>query len=155
MANTYRKVYLHLVFAVKNRNALLDNKWRADLFKYISKTLTNRGHFTLAVNGYHDHIHIFFDYNGKELIEEVVREIKKTSSNYIKERGLTSAKFEWQSGYGVFSHGFRERDTIIKYIVNQEAHHSRRSFRNEYLSLLKSFEVDFKNEYVFDFISEK
>ncbi|WP_304231821.1 IS200/IS605 family transposase [Jiulongibacter sediminis] len=155
MANTYRKVYLHLVFAVKNRNALLDNKWRADLFKYISKTLTNRGHFTLAVNGYHDHIHIFFDYNGKELIEEVVREIKKTSSNYIKERELTSAKFEWQSGYGVFSHGFRERDAIIKYIVNQEAHHSGRSFRNEYLSLLKSFEVDFKDEYVFDFISDK
>lgn len=151
MANSYKRVYLHLVFAVKNRDAVLDKSFRNDLFKYISATLTNRGHYALAVNGFTDHIHIFFDYNCRELVEDIVREIKKTSSNYIKERKLVKGKFEWQSGYGLFSHGFREKKAIIDYIKKQEEHHQRRTFKNEYLSLLKSFDVEFDDRYLFDF----
>lgn len=152
MANTYRKVYLHIVFAVKYREALLHKEWRSEVFKYMAASLKNRGHYSLAVNGYHDHVHLFFDYNGKELIEDLVREIKKSSIQFIKEKGFTKFKFQWQSGYGVFSHGYRERDVIIKYVMTQEEHHRKRSFKKEYLALLKKFEIEFKEEYVFDFL---
>jgi REP element-mobilizing transposase RayT len=93
MADTYRKVYLHVVFAVKNRNALLDKSWRLRLFAYTSKMLTNRGNFALAVNGYHDHVHLFFDYSCKELIEDLVREVKKSMSNFIKEKIYANSIF--------------------------------------------------------------
>jgi len=129
MANTYRKIYLHIVFAVKNRNALLNKKWRLEVFKYIASALNERGHYSLAVNGHHDHVHLFFDYNGKELVQDLVREIKKSSNQYIKDQGYTQFRFDWQSGYGVFSQGYRERDIIIKYIMNQEEHHRKKTFR--------------------------
>jgi len=152
MANTYRKVYLHIVFAVKNRGALLHKQWRSEVFQYIAKGLNDRGHYSLAVNGYHDHVHLFFDYNCKELIGDLVREIKKSSNQFIKEKRFSKFQFEWQSGYGVFSHGYRERDVVIKYIMNQEEHHGNKTFRQEYLALLKAFQIEYKDEYVFDFL---
>jgi REP element-mobilizing transposase RayT len=152
MANTYRKIHLQVVFAVKNREALLHKSWRPELFKYIAGIINQRKHYSLAVNGIEDHIHLFFDYNGRELIEDLVREIKKASSRYIKEKQLSPFKFEWQSGYGVFSHGYREKSTIIDYVKNQESHHQTKSFREEYLAFLNSYEIEFKEEYVFDFL---
>ena len=154
MADTYRKVYLHIVFAVKNRDALLDISWRNRLFAYTSKMLSNRGHFALAVNGYHDHVHLFFDYSCKELIEDLVREVKKSMSNFIKENHLCKFHFQWQPGYAVFSVGYQDKVKIINYIKNQEVHHSQRTFKDEYMSLLNNYEVEFKNEYVFDFIND-
>ena len=96
MADVYKKVYIHLVFAVKNRNALLDKKWRSDVFGYIAGILKRRGHYPLAVNGHYDHVHLLFDYSLKELISDLVREIKKSSSDYIKDEKLCSFKFNWQ-----------------------------------------------------------
>lgn len=152
MANTYRKVNLQIVFAVKNRRALLHKSWRPDLFRYIAGIINHRGHYSLAVNGVEDHIHLFFDYSCRELIEDLVREIKKASNAYINDRNLCPYKFEWQKGYGVFSHGYREKSIIIEYVKNQEAHHGKQTFRREYMAFLKSYEIDFKNEYVFDFL---
>jgi len=94
MADTYRKVYLHIVFAVKNRDALLGKAWRHRLFEYISKSLTARGHYALAVNGYVDHVHLFFNYSCEELISDLVREIKKSSNKFINENNLSKFKFE-------------------------------------------------------------
>ena len=145
MANSYKKVYLHVVFAVKYRTALLDSSWRNEVFAYIAGALNQRGHFSLAVNGYLDHIHLFFDYNCNELISDLVREIKKSSNHFIKEKKYTKHKFDWQGGYAVFSNGYREKDQIIKYIVNQEKHHLKRSFKEEYLSLLKKYDIEFKD----------
>ena len=139
---------------MKNRQALLDKSWRSRLFAYVSKTLSQRGHYALAVNGHFDHIHLFFDYSCKELIADLVREIKKSSSKFVKENQLSKYKFEWQSGYGVFSNGYRERDMIIKYILNQEINHTTRSFKEEYMSLLKNYEIAYKNEYVFRFFED-
>lgn len=102
-----------------------------------------------------DHVHIFFDYKGKELIEDLVREIKKSSNHFINENGFTPHKFEWQVGFGIFSVGYRERDMIINYINNQEQHHGKKNrFREEYLELLKNYEVEFKDEYVFEFFDD-
>ena len=154
MANTYRKVHLHVVFAVKNRNALLDKSWRNRLFSYTSKMLTNRGHFALAVNGYHDHVHLFFDYSCNELIEVLVREVKKSMGNFIKDNKLCKVPFQWQSGYAVFSVGYREKDKIINYIINQEAHHNKSTFKDEYMLLLENYQVEFENEYVFQFLDD-
>ena len=151
MANTYRKLNIQIVFAVKNRQALLHKSWRGELFKYIAGVINNRGHFSLAVNGVNDHLHIFFDYNGQELIGDLVREIKKSSNNYINDKNLCSSKFQWQSGYGVFSHGYREKDIIINYVKNQELHHKKRTFRKEYIAFLKSYDIEFKEEYMFAF----
>ena len=152
MGNTYKKVYLHIVFAVKNKNALLDKAWRQDVFSYISGVINNKGHYSLAVNGYHDHIHILIDYSLQELIPDLVREIKKASSTYIKEQNLSPFHFEWQVGYGVFSVGWKEKLTVLNYIVNQEKHHATRSFKEEYLAILAAYEVEFKDEYLFDFL---
>lgn len=155
MANTYKKVYLHIVFAVKNRKALLDKSWRHRLFIYMSEALRKGGHYPLAVNGHLDHVHLFFDYSCNELISELVREIKKSSNQFIVQNKLSTFKFEWQSGYGVFSNSAAEKDRIIKYIINQNEHHNSRSFKDEYLSMLKKYEIDFKNEYVFEFFENK
>ena len=152
MANTYRKVTLQIVFAVKSRHALLRKDWRSDLFKYISGIVNQRGHYSLAINGVEDHLHILIDYNCQELIEDLVREIKKSSNKFINENNLSPYKFEWQTGYGVFSHGYREKGIIIEYIRNQEEHHRKKTFKEEYLSFLKSYEIKFKEDYIFDFL---
>lgn len=123
MANAYRRFYVQLVFVVKYRQALLHKSWRAKLFQYIAGILNQRGHYSLAVNGVADHIHIFFDYNGKELVDKLVRELKKATTNYFKENKLTESKFQWQPGYSAFSYGYREKDKIINYVKKQEEHH--------------------------------
>lgn len=155
MANTYRKMYFQIVFAVKGRKSLLDKKWRGQVFEYIAGIINGRGHYSLAVNGYGDHIHIFFDYNGIELLEDLVREIKKASKKYIRENGFLEGKFERQNGYGVFSHGYREKDAVIKYILNQEEHHAKKTFKTEYLQFIKSYDIDFQEKYVFEFLEVK
>jgi len=152
MANTYRKVTLQIVFAVKYRRALLHKSWRPDLFRFISGIINSRDHYSLAVNGVEDHIHIFIDYNCRDLIEDLVRDIKKASNVYINDRNLCPYKFAWQSGYGVFSHGYREQSIIIDYIKNQEEHHRKKTFQEEYMHSLNSFEIEYKDEYVFDFL---
>ena len=152
MANTYKKVYLHIIFAVKGREALISKSWREIFFRYISGIIKNKGHFSLAVNGHHDHVHMLIDYNMNELVPDLVREIKKSSSKYVKENKLSPFHFEWQAGYGAFSVGWQELPVVSQYIKNQEEHHKSRSFKDEYLSLLNQFEIEYKNEYIFDFI---
>lgn len=152
MANTYRKIYLHVVFAVKNREGLLHKEWRSRLFTYMAATINNRGHYCFAVNGVEDHVHLFFDYKGHELIADLIREVKKSASSFIKNENLCSFGFEWQKGYGVFSQGYNEKDRIIKYVLNQEEHHRKKSFKEEYFQFLNSYEIEFKEEYVFHFL---
>ena len=152
MPNSYRKILLHIVFAVKNRDALLHKSWRGKVFEYIAGTIKQRGHFSLAVNGVENHIHILVDYKGHELIEDLVREIKKASTKFIKENKLSKYAFNWQSGYAAFSVGYSQLDTVIKYILRQEQHHRKNSFRNEYLFLLNKYEIEYKDQYLFDFL---
>lgn len=151
MANTYRKIYIQIVFAVENRQALLIEPWREEVFKYIAGVVKKRDHYSLAVNGSKDHIHFFLDYNPNDLIADLVREVKKSSNSFINKNKFSEYNFGWQSGYGVFSHGYREKATIIEYIKNQKEHHRKISFKEEYLKFLKSYDIDFKNEYIFKF----
>ncbi len=151
MANTYTQMYVHLIFAPKNRDALIETKWNKKLEKYITGIVQNHKHKLLAIWAMPDHIHIFIGYNVNHLIPDLVEEIKTSSNSWIKQNGLSKFKFEWQKGYGAFSHSRSQIDTVIKYILNQEKHHKKRPFKEEYLEILRKNEIEFKDEYVFNF----
>ncbi len=154
MANTYTQLYIHLVFAVKNRDVLIKKEWRNDLEKYITGIIQNHKHKLLAIGTMPDHIHIFVGYNVNQLIPDLVENIKTSSNDWIKVNKLSKLKFEWQKGYGAFSHSRSQLDTVVRYILNQEQHHKKQSFKSEYLEMLRKNEIAFKDEYVFDFFED-
>jgi putative transposase len=154
MANTYTQIYIHLVFAVKNRNALIKKSWKNDLEKYVTGIVQNHDHKLLAIGTMPDHIHIFVGYDQNQLIPKLVEEIKTSSNAWIKENQLSKFKFEWQKGYGSFSHSRSQLDVVVKYILNQEEHHRKKTFREEYLEMLRKNDVDFDVKYVFDFFDD-
>ena len=154
MANTYTQMYVHLVFAPKNREALIGKAWKRDMEKYITGIVQNHKHKMLAIGTMPDHIHIFIGYNVNHLIPDLVEEVKTSSNAWIKQNKLSKFRFEWQKGYGAFSHSRSQLDTLVKYVLNQETHHKKKSFKEEYLEILRKNDVDFKNEYVFDFFED-
>jgi putative transposase len=150
MANTYSQIYIHVTFSVKNWKPLLSKKWRVEVFKYICGTATNKKHIVMQVNGVEDHIHILFCIKPTVDLSTVVRDIKANSSRFINERNWIKEKFEWQEGFGAFSVGHTQVKMVVNYIQNQEEHHRKKSFKEEYVELLKENEVEYKEEYVFD-----
>ena len=154
MANTYTQFYAHLVFAVKNRNALIKKHWKNELEMYMTGIVQNHKHKMLATGAMPDHIHIFIGYNVNHLIPDLVEEIKTSSNAWIKSNKLSAFRFEWQKGYGAFSHSQSQIDTVVKYILNQENHHKKASFKNEYLEILRKNDIQFNDEYLFDFFDD-
>ena len=154
MANTYTQIYIHLVFSPKNREALIRKSWKDELEMYVTGIVQNNNHKLLAVGAMHDHIHIFIGYNVNQRIPDLVENIKTSTNEWIKDKKLSKFKFEWQKGYGAFSHSRSQLDTVIKYILNQEEHHKKKPFKEEYLEILRKNEIDFKEEYVFDFFED-
>lgn len=151
MADTYTQSYFHLVFAVKHRNALIMGQWKNELEKYITGIIQHYKHKLLAIGSLPDHIHIFIGYNVNQLIPDLVEEIKTSSNKWIKQNELSKFKFDWQKGYGAFTYSRSQIDSVVKYVLNQEQHHAKRTFREEYLDLLSKFGIEYKNEYLFDF----
>ena len=154
MANTYTQCYIHLVFAVRNRNALIKKEWKNEMEKYITGIVQNHQHKMLAIGSMPDHIHILIGYNINQLIPEIVEEIKTSTNKWIKEKKLSKFKFDWQKGYGAFTYSRSEIDNVVKYILSQEEHHKKRSFKEEYLEMLEKNEVIFSNEYLFEFFND-
>ena len=151
MANTYSQAYFHLVFSPKNREALIQKSWSNELEKYISGIIQNNKHKLLAIKSMHDHIHIFIGYYLNQTIPDLVEEIKTSSNAWIKYNKLSKHKFEWQKGYGAFTHSRSQIDKVVKYINNQEKHHKKKSFKNEYLNILKQNDIKYDNQYLFNF----
>jgi len=151
MANTYSQIDMHLVFAVRNREAMILPEFRDTLYKYVFGIIAGKRQKSLAINGVSDHIHIFFGMSPTLYIPEFVKVVKTESSNFINEKKFLKTKFQWQEGYGIFAHSRSDRSQVIQYILNQEKHHSKQTFRNEYLNILKKMEVDFDSRYLFDF----
>lgn len=149
MANTYNQIYIHLVFAVKYRDAVIDKSWRQELYQYIIGVIANRGHKVYAIGGMSDHIHILVSLSPKQAISELVLEVKRASSLWIKEKQLVRCQFAWQEGFGAFSYGKSQVDNVVKYIQNQESHHAKHTFRDEYVSFLKLFGIEYDEKYVF------
>lgn len=151
MANTYTQLYVHAVFAVKNRQALISREWNKELEKYVTGIISNHKHKVLAISTVPDHIHIFFGYNLNHLIPDLIEEIKTSSNAWIKYNKLSKYKFEWQRGYGAFSHSRSQLDTVVKYVLNQEQHHKRQTFKSEYVDMLKKNEIIYEEKFLFDF----
>jgi len=149
MANTYHQIYLQTVFAVKYRKAVLDKAWRSKLQGVIGNLINETGCKTIIVNGVEDHMHCFLGLKPVVSVSELMKTVKAKSSKYINDHSLTKERFEWQEGYGVFSYRHQDIDQIYKYIQNQEDHHRKQSFREEYLDLLKEFEIVYDGQYIF------
>ncbi len=154
MPGTYSQIYLQIVFAVKGRQNLISKEWKDELYKYISGIITNKGHKAIIVNGMPDHIHVFVGLKPVMAISDLVRDIKNNSTNFINERKFIKGKFRWQEGYGVFSYSQSHIDNVYKYILNQETHHRKRVFKEEYLELLNKFEIEYDEKYLFDWIED-
>ncbi len=152
MPGTFSQIYLQVVFAVKGRDSLISESWEEELYKYISGIVRNKEQKMLAINGMPDHIHFFIGMRPSCCLSDLVREIKKSSNDFIKEKQLSKFRFQWQEGYGAFSYSHSHLDNVISYIQNQKQHHKKQTFRQEYLDFLKKFQVEFKEEYLFEWI---
>lgn len=150
MANTYHQIYIQTVFAVKYRNAVLDKAWRSQLFGVIGNLINETGCKTLIVNGVEDHVHCLVGLKPAVPVSELMKTVKAKASKYVNDHKLTTHRFEWQEGYGVFSYRQRDLDSIFKYIQNQEAHHKTQSFHDEYLNFLNEFIIKYDEKYTFE-----
>lgn len=149
MANTYTQIHLHIIFAVKYREGLIQTSWKNELYKYITGVIQDHKHKLIIINGMPDHIHILIGFHPTQSISDLLQDIKANSSTWINKRKLVRGKFEWQDGYGAFSYGKSQVKDIIKYIENQEEHHKIRTFREEYTAFLERFEVEYDEKYIF------
>ncbi len=149
MANTYHQVYLQIVFAVKYRAAVLDKAWRSRVFGVMGNLINETNCKTIIVNGVEDHVHCFVGLRPAVSISELMKIVKAKSSKYINDHKLTPERFEWQEGFGVFSYHQSLVDTVFNYIKNQEPHHAVQTFNMEYLGLLKEFNVEYDEQYIF------
>jgi len=149
--NAYTQLFVQLVFASKFREAFLKKEQRTEVWQYIAGIIKNKDHKSIIVNGMADHVHIFFGLNPKMAISDLVRDLKRSSSQFINDHKWIPGKFQWQEGYGAFSYSRAQISTVCEYIKNQEIHHRKRSFREEYLALLRENEVPFEDRFLFEF----
>jgi len=152
MANSFTQLYVQMVFAVKNRQSLILPQNRVKIEKYICGIAFNIKCKPISIYCNPDHTHILLSIKSVCCVADAIRDIKSFSSRYINENRLTDNHFEWQTGYGAFSYGQSQIDKVKAYISNQQNHHNRQSFKDEYIALLKAFEIDYVDNYLFDWI---
>jgi len=153
MANTYSQIYIHIVFSVKGRQNLILKSFREELHKYITGIVQNRDQKMLAVYCMPDHTHILIGLRPSISISDLVRDIKASSSKFINDKKMVRGKFNWQEGFGVFSYSRSQVNNVIRYILKQEEHHKKKTFKEEYIDLLKKFEIEYDEKYLFEWIS--
>ena len=149
MANTYTQIYIQYVFAVQNRMSLINNTWKNELYKYTTGIIQNNNHKLMSIGGMADHLHIFVSMNPKQAPSDLMYELKRSSSLWINENKFVFGKFSWQEGFGAFSYSQSQISRVSKYIENQETHHKKKTFREEYLDFLKAFNIEFDERYVY------
>lgn len=152
MANTFSQLYIHVVFTVKGGESLISKIWKEELYKYICGIVTNTNQKVYAINGMPDHLHILLSIKPNCLLSDLMRDIKASSSKWINSKNFVKGKFQWQEGFGSFSVSQSQIDKVILYIDNQELHHQKISFKQEYIEFLRSYKIDFDEKYVFDWI---
>lgn len=152
MANTFSQIYLQFVFAVQHRQGIIPKEHKEELHKYITGLVQNRKAKMLAINCMPDHIHLFVGFKPTISISDFVKEIKVESNEFINSKKWVKGKFNWQEGYGVFSYSQSHIDAVIKYVLNQEIHHQKKSFKKEYHEILEKFNIPFEERFLFDFI---
>ncbi len=151
MANTYTQLNVHVVFAVKGRDNVFNKALMDRLCEYLHGILVNLKQYPLAIGGHKNHVHLFFEQHPDTSLSDIMEKTKASSSKWINENKLMPWRIEWQRGYGGFSYSRSQRDHVIKYIMTQEDHHKRKTFREEYLEILRKFEIEFDDRYLFEF----
>jgi putative transposase len=149
MANTYTQIHIQFVFAVKYRAALIQKDWKDRLHQYITGIIQSNDHKMLQVNSMPDHIHIFIGMRPTQSTASLVQNLKTETSKWIKQNKFCKSSFAWQEGYGAFSYSKSHVPDVIRYIQNQEAHHTKETFMDEYQKMLKAFEIDYDEQYTF------
>jgi putative transposase len=152
MPGTFSQIYIQVVFAVKGRESLIRSEWEERLYQYITGIVRTKGQKMLAINGMPDHLHFFIGMKPSCCLSDLVREVKKSSNEFINDNKLSPFKFTWQEGFGAFSYSHSHIDNVIQYIMNQKEHHRKKTFREEYVDFLKKFEVEHDEKYLFDWI---
>lgn len=154
MSGTFSQIYIQYVFAVKGRENLLQKPWRDEVFKYMAGIIKGKNQKPIIVNGVEDHVHVFVGIKPSMAISDLVRDIKNNSSKFINEQNLIKGKFSWQEGYGAFSYAHSQIENVFQYIANQEEHHKKETFQEEYLDLLEKFDIEFNEKYLFDWMDQ-
>lgn len=154
MAGTFTQIYIQTVFAVQGRANLLQKPWRNEVFKYMAGIIKNKHQKPIIVNGVADHTHLFIGLKPSIALSDLIRDVKNNTSNFINEQNWVRGKFSWQEGYGAFSYGHSQIESVYQYILNQEEHHRKRTFREEYLEFLEKFEVPFEERFLFKWMDE-
>jgi len=154
MAGTFSQIYIQVVFAVNGRANLLQKPWRDEVFKYMSGIIKGKKQKPIIVNGVANHVHLFFGLKPSMPISDLVRDIKNNSSNFINDQKFVHGKFSWQEGFGTFSYSHSHIDQVYQYIMNQEQHHQKRTFKEEYLDFLKKFEIEYDDKYLFEWYDD-
>ncbi len=152
MARTFSQIYIQVVFAVQGRQNLIQKHWKDDLHKYISGIITEKKQKSIIINGMPDHIHAFIGLKPTMAISDLVRDIKNNSTNFINDKKILPEKFSWQEGYGAFSYSHSQIDKVYNYILNQEQHHQKKKFKEEYMELLNAFQIEFEERNLFQWI---
>ena len=152
MAGTFTQIYMQAVFAVKGRSNLLQVPWRDELFKYMAGIIKNKGQKPIIVNGVADHAHLFLGLKPSMAISDLIRDVKNNTSNFINEQEWIRGRFAWQEGYGAFSYGHSQMKKVFNDILNQEEHHRKRTFREEYLEFLKKFQIPHEDRFLFEWL---
>lgn len=149
MADTYTQLYIHIVFAVKYRDAAISEEWDERLRQYITGIVQHNRHKLIAINNMPDHMHMFIGLNPVQSISVLIQQVKGDSSEWINKEKLTKQRFRWQEGYGAFSYARSQVDTVVKYIQNQQIHHKKKNFLVEYREMLDSFGIRYDQSRVF------
>ena len=153
MAGTFSQIYIQAVFAVQGRDNLLNKKWRNEVFKYMFGIIKGKKQKPIIINGLADHVHVFFGLKPVMAISDLIRDIKNNSTNFINDKKFVRGEFSWQEGYGVFSYSHSHVDSVYQYILNQETHHKKKTFKEEYIEFLKKFEIEYNEKYLFNWIN--
>lgn len=152
MPNTFSQIYIQYVFAVKGRANLLQKPWREEVFKYMAGIIKSKDQKPIIVNGVEDHVHVFVGLKPTMPIADLIRDVKNNSSNFINEQKFIKGNFSWQQGYGAFSYAHSQIENVFQYIANQEEHHRKKTFKDEYIGFLQKFEIEYNEKYLFDWI---
>ncbi|MGA3142611.1 MAG: IS200/IS605 family transposase [Verrucomicrobiota bacterium] len=149
MANTYTQIYIHVVFAVEGRQSLISPEHNNELQKYITGIISAQEHKLIVINNMPDHLHLLVGLRPDTALSDLVRDVKAGSSKFINEKHWVMGRFSWQGGFGAFSYSRSQLGAVIRYIENQQKHHAKKSFRDEYVELLEKFCVEYDRRYIF------
>jgi putative transposase len=148
--STYSKLLYHIVFSTKYRRKQIDAKIRERLYEYIGGTIRNREGSSIEIGGIEDHVHILTGLSTKVCVSDLVRDIKSNSTQWMNDTLNTGRQFQWQKGYGVFTVSYSQLNVVRNYIVNQAEHHRKKSFKEEFIELLKRHNITFDEKYLFE-----